>query len=234
MVDPMSARLASAMTRILASAAAAMTSSKAAMPAAPCRSKKATCGLTTPTTPPKASMHRAPKADTPEASSGRPHRASSSAEGSMPAQKGPLARTASITRCPKGTAARAAPAPLIPPAAPAPSGPARRLSHVPLLSALARIPRRGPRTSPRSSSQHPDRGARVAEGGRPHLHGVSPGHEQLDGVAPAAHAPDPHDAGIRGWRIARRRRLARPPDGWPVPTVLPLPRPARDGAAPRR
>ena len=98
MVEPMSPRLASAMTSSPAARPAASTSSNAAMPAEPHRSKKATCGFTTGTTPANASMHRSPKVRTPSADAGRPHSASSPTEGSMPAHSGPVSATARATR----------------------------------------------------------------------------------------------------------------------------------------
>ncbi len=97
MVEPMSPRLASAMAMRPLARAAASTSSRAAIPPEPRRSKKATCGLTTGTTPAKASTQARPKVRTPAGVSGNPQAARSSADGSMPAHNGPVAATALAT-----------------------------------------------------------------------------------------------------------------------------------------
>src|SRR5665647_1034354 len=81
MVLPISPRLASAMTRSPASRASLISVSSAAMPADPNRSKNATCGFTTGTTPAKASTHRAPNSRTPATSSDKPQASSNDAWG---------------------------------------------------------------------------------------------------------------------------------------------------------
>ncbi len=97
----MSPRLASAITIRPAAVASAISRSSSAIPAEPCRSKKATCGLTTLTTPANASTHVAPKACSPLASSGSPHAVSNADDGSIPAHSGPVAAVAAATLSPK-------------------------------------------------------------------------------------------------------------------------------------
>ena len=98
MVEPMSPRLASAMARRPASRAAASTSSRAARPAEPIRSKNATWGLTTGTTPAKASTQAVRRCAGRPACRPGPRRSSSPADGSIPAHSGPVAATARATR----------------------------------------------------------------------------------------------------------------------------------------
>ncbi len=106
-VEPMSPRFASTRTSVPVSRPAATTSSSAATPAEPCRSKKAACGLTAATRPATASMTVSANRRTPRASSVRPHCASRLACGSMPTHSGPCASIAAASRAPNGSRAAA-------------------------------------------------------------------------------------------------------------------------------
>src|ERR1700722_12906464 len=177
MVDPMSPRLASAMTRRPASRAAASTDSRAPTPAEPRRSKNATCGLTTGTTPAKASTQRRPNERSPSAESGRPQRSSSSGDGSMPAHSGPVRATAEATASANPTTGTGSA-----------MGHACQLAHPP--DTVARAPAF-------DLTQDPERGPRVAEGRRADLNGVGPGHQQFDRILTAHHAAHTDDGGVR-------------------------------------
>ena len=210
MVLPMSPRLASAMTRSPAPRAASSTVSRAAIPAEPHRSKNATWGLITGTTPAKASTHRSAEPAEP-----RPVVA-----------QAPLPPGAAGTgRC-RRTAVRSRP----PRWPPGPEALDSGLTHVPLLvnSATRRTPRREHHRSSSSRTRTGARGSRnVAV---PDLDGVGPGHDQLHGVPPGHHPAHPDDGGVRDGRPARRRRPGPPPGGWPGPTGPRRPDPSRGPA----
>src|SRR5664279_3259125 len=177
----MSARLASAMTSSPASRASTSSHSSAARPVDPQRSKKATWGLTTGTTPAKASMHRIPKWRSPLASSVNPHCPRSSLDGSMPAQRGPVVATAAATREPNP-----------------PTGPGSPTAGPPQFTGRPDPPSGAPRLE---LAEDRDRGLRITEGGSAHLDGVGPGHQQLHRILSGHHAAHPDD---------RRLRMGRP------------------------
>ena len=174
----MSPRLASAMTSEPGRRASATSRSSSAMPAEPCRSKNATCGLITGDRRRRTPRRRRRRTRaSPPASSLRPHASSSCARGIDPgAQRARRAHRrgdavseavshhASFARDRRASRRRRALAP----------------------GAALRDPRCTPARSPppscrgrapaRQLAQHLPRRPRVAEGGRADLDGVGPGH----------------------------------------------------------
>ena len=98
----MSPRLASAITTSPAAVASATRRSSSAIPADPCRSKNATCGLTTPDRPgERLDARTAERAQPGRVVAQPPLPSATLPTGRCPRTSGPVARTAAATRSPK-------------------------------------------------------------------------------------------------------------------------------------
>ncbi len=220
----MSPRLASAITSRPASRAAASTRSRAARPAEPNRSKKATCGFTTGTVPAKASMQRRPNSRRPVGLSGSPQAVEQRRRRVDAGAHGPVARPP-----PRRTTGAGPDRPAVAAATTRGDGtPASTMGGADQLVERRDpvSPAPGPRTR-RAPGGRPW----IAEGGRADLHGIRTGEQQLHRV-PARRTPPTPMMAAPGWR-ARQSNTARTATGCRAAPESPHRRPA-EHRSPRR